>query len=69
MDNQNKELNALLDKINAQKASMVSELKAAQLILDKECQQSLSQLDRCSSRIWSLQPEMFQTRPWPSSYW
>ncbi len=44
--------------MDAQKSSIVSELKAAHLILDKECQLSLSQLDQRDSRIRNLQAEL-----------
>jgi len=57
-DNQNNELKVLLDRIDAQKSSVESELKAVQLLLDKECQLGLSQLGQSDSRIRSLQAEL-----------
>ena len=57
-DNQNNELKVLLDRIDAQKSSVESELKAVQLLLDKECQLGLSQLGQRDSRIRSLQGEL-----------
>ncbi|KAL3803763.1 hypothetical protein ACHAW5_004614 [Stephanodiscus triporus] len=55
---QNDELKALLDRIDAQKTLVESELDAAQLKLDKQCQLSLSQLDECNSRTRTLQAEL-----------
>ncbi|KAL3817495.1 hypothetical protein ACHAXA_007085 [Cyclostephanos tholiformis] len=55
---ENNELKALLNKLDMQKSSLESEIKAEHRLLDNERQLSLSQLDECKSIIRSLQEDV-----------